>query len=169
MSNPMVLLETSSGDILIELFADKAPKSVENFLRYADEGFYENTIFHRVIKGFMIQGGGVTMRMEDKKGYDAIENEATNGLKNTRGTVAMARTVEPHSATCQFFINLVDNEDLDHQDTSKEGFGYCVFGEVVEGMDVVDKIGKLKTKPMGEHDDVPVDSVVITGVSRFDM
>ncbi|ABB37010.1 Peptidylprolyl isomerase [Oleidesulfovibrio alaskensis G20] len=169
MSNPMVLLETSSGDMLIELYADKAPETVKNFLRYVEEGFYENTIFHRVIKNFMIQGGGVTMRMEDKKGHEPIANEAGNGLKNVRGTIAMARTAAPHSATSQFFINLVDNPDLDHQDDSDAGFGYCVFGAVVEGMDVVDAIGKLKTKPMGEHDDVPVDSVVITGAGLFDL
>lgn len=169
MSNPMVLMETSSGDILFELYADKAPKSVENFLQYVDSGFYLNTIFHRVIKDFMIQGGGLTMRMEEKPTNAPIENEAANGVKNARGTLAMARTSEPHSATSQFYINLVDNEDLDFTEATADGFGYCVFGEVVEGMDVVDKIGKLRTKPQGGHDDAPVDSVVITGMSRFEL
>ncbi|MDL2314362.1 peptidyl-prolyl cis-trans isomerase, partial [Desulfovibrio sp. OttesenSCG-928-C14] len=158
MSNPMVLLETSSGDILIELFADKAPKTVENFLSYVDEGFYANTIFHRVIKDFMIQGGGMTMRMEDKKTKAPIKNEANNGLSNKRGTIAMARTMDPHSASAQFFINTVDNEGLDFSAETTSGWGYCVFGQVVEGLDVVDKISKVKTKSQGMHDDVPVDS-----------
>ncbi len=169
MTNPLVLLETSSGDILLELYANRAPESVNNFLRHVDEGFYENTIFHRVIKGFMIQGGGVTIRMEEKSTHAPIPNEAGNGLKNTRGTVAMARSAAPHSATSQFFINLVDNPGLDHQDNTDAGFGYCVFGTVVEGMEVVDAIGKLRTKPVSGHDDVPVDSVVITGANRFEL
>ena len=168
MSNPMVLLETTSGDILIELFQDKAPDSVANFLAYADEGFYENTIFHRVIKGFMIQGGGLDMRMNPKDARDPITNEATNGLKNTRGAVAMARTSEVHSATCQFFINTADNEFLDHTEETPQGYGYAVFGQVVEGMDVVDKIEKTKTKNTQHYDDVPVDSILITGCSRFE-
>lgn len=168
MSNPMVLLETSSGDILIELYADKAPATVANFLQYVDDGFYKNTVFHRVIKDFMIQGGGYSVRMEEKPTRAPIANEATNGLKNLRGTVAMARTAEPHSAAAQFFINTVDNEDLDHTEPTEEGFGYCVFGEVVEGIEVVDKIQKLKTKPQGIHTDAPVDMVVITGLSRFE-
>lgn len=168
MSNPMVLLETSSGDILIELYADKAPATVANFLQYVDDGFYKNTVFHRVIKDFMIQGGGYSVRMEEKPTRAPVANEATNGLKNLRGTVAMARTAEPHSAAAQFFINTVDNEDLDHTEPTEEGFGYCVFGEVVEGIEVVDKIQKLKTKPQGIHTDAPVDMVVITGLSRFE-
>lgn len=168
MSNPMVLLETSSGDILIELYADKAPATVANFLQYVDDGFYKNTVFHRVIKDFMIQGGGYSVRMEEKPTRAPVTNEATNGLKNLRGTVAMARTAEPHSAAAQFFINTVDNEDLDHTEPTEEGFGYCVFGEVVEGIEVVDKIQKLKTKPQGIHTDAPVDMVVITGLSRFE-
>lgn len=168
MSNPMVLLETSSGDILIELYADKAPATVANFLQYVDDGFYKNTVFHRVIKDFMIQGGGYSVRMEEKPTRAPIANEATNGLKNLRGTVAMARTAEPHSAAAQFFINTVDNEDLDHTEPTEEGFGYCVFGEVVEGIEVVDKIQKLKTKPQCIHTDAPVDMVVITGLSRFE-
>ena len=168
MSNPLVLLETTSGDILIELFQDKAPASTENFLAYVDDGFYENTIFHRVIKGFMIQGGGLDMRMNPKDAREPITNEATNGLKNTRGAVAMARTSEVHSATCQFFINTADNEFLDHTEETPQGYGYAVFGQVVEGMDVVDKIEKTKTKDTQHYDDVPVDSILITGCSRFE-
>ncbi len=168
MANPLVLMETSSGDILIELFADKAPVTVENFLRYVDEGFYRNTIFHRVIKDFMIQGGGLGVRMDEKPTHEPIANEAANGLSNKRGTVAMARTSDPHSAAAQFFINVVDNEDLDHRDDSEEGFGYCVFGKVEDGMDVADKIAKLKVKPQGDNEAVPVDMVVITNISRFE-
>ena len=169
MSNPMVLLETSSGDILLELFADKAPVTVENFLRYVDSGFYDNTIFHRVIKDFMIQGGGLTLRMEEKATEAPIKNEADNGLSNKRGTLAMARTSEPHSAAAQFFINLVDNDELDYSAPTAEGYGYTVFGQVAEGMEVVDKIAKLKVKEVGEHEAVPVDSVMITSASRFDL
>lgn len=165
--NPSVLLETTSGDILIELFADKAPNTVRNFLKYVDDGFYANTIFHRVISGFMIQGGGLTARMEEKPTREPVANEADNGLKNERGTVAMARTRDPHSATAQFFINLVDNAFLDHSAPTADGWGYCVFGKVTDGMDVVDKIAKVKTKSAGMHDDVPVDMVLITGASRF--
>ena len=169
MSNPLVLLETTSGDILIELFPDEAPESVANFLAYVDAGYYENTIFHRVIKGFMIQGGGLDMRMDPKEGArDHIVNEATNGLKNVRGTVAMARTSEVHSATCQFFINTVDNDFLDHSEETPQGYGYAVFGKVAEGMDVVDKIEKVKTKDTQHYDDVPADSILITGCSRFE-
>jgi peptidyl-prolyl cis-trans isomerase B (cyclophilin B) len=168
MSNPVVLLETSSGDLLIELFADKTPLTVENFLRYVDSGFYENTIFHRVIKDFMIQGGGYTMRMEEKTVNAPIKNEAAIGGSNVRGSVAMARTSDPHSATVQFFINSVDNPELDFSAETETGFGYCVFGQLVEGMDVVDKISKLKVRAVGEHEAVPVDSVVITAVSRFE-
>ena len=168
MSNPLVLMETSSGDILLELFEDKAPATVANFLRYVDEDFYSNTIFHRVIKDFMIQGGGLSVRMDEKSTHEPVMNEAGNGLSNKRGTLAMARTSEPHSAAAQFFINLVDNEELDHRDDTPEGYGYCVFGRVEDGMDVVDKIAKLKVKPQGEHEAVPVDMVVITRVSRFE-
>lgn len=169
MANPMVLMETTSGDILLELFADKAPLTVENFLRYVDSAFYDNTVFHRVIKDFMIQGGGLTLRLEEKPTEDPIKNEADNGLSNKRGTVAMARTGEPHSATAQFFINLVDNVDLDYSAPTAEGYGYAVFGQVAEGMDVVDKIAKIKVKEVGEHEAVPVDSVLITAMSRFDL
>jgi len=168
MSNPLVLMETSAGDILLELFEDKAPVTVANFLRYMDEDFYSNTIFHRVIKDFMIQGGGLGVRMDEKSVHEPIRNEAGNGLSNKRGTIAMARTSEPHSAAAQFFINVVDNEELDHKDDSPEGYGYCVFGKVEDGMSVVDKISKLKVKPQGEHEAVPLDMVVITRVSRFD-
>ncbi len=168
MSNPVLLLETSAGDMLLELFPEKAPETVANFLRYVEEGFYDNTIFHRVINDFMIQGGGLTLRMEEKPTHAPIKNEAANGLKNTRGTLAMARTADIHSATAQFFINVEDNEDLDHTGEDAETFGYCVFGQVVEGMDTVDKIRKLKTKAVGEHGNVPVDSVLITRVCRFE-
>lgn len=169
MSNPMILIETTSGDILAELYAEKAPMTVENFLQYVDEGFYENTIFHRVIKDFMIQGGGLTLKLEEKSVRAPITNEATNGVKNVRGTLAMARSVEPDSASAQFFINVVDNPELDHTDTTHEGYGYAVFGEVIEGMDTVDKIAKEKTRTVGDWDDVPADSVLITAVSRFEL
>ena len=166
--NPTVLLETTSGDILIELFPDKAPETVANFLQYVDDGFYNNTIFHRVIPGFMIQGGGLGVRMDEKPTREPVKNEADNGLKNERGTIAMARTREPHSATAQFFINLVDNDFLDHSEPTVDGWGYCVFGKVVDGMDAVDKIAKVKTKAVGVHEAVPTDMVLITGASRFE-
>lgn len=165
--NPVVLLETSSGDILVELFADKAPETVANFLEYVDSGFYANTIFHRVIKNFMIQGGGMGARMDEKPTRAPVKNEADNGVKNERGTIAMARTMDPNSATAQFFINIVDNEFLNHSEPTTQGWGYCAFGKVTEGMDVVDKIAKVKTKSAGMHDDVPVDMVLITSASRF--
>ena len=168
MSNPMVLMETSSGDILLELFEDKAPVTVANFMRYVDEEFYNYTIFHRVLKDFMIQGGGLGVRMDEKATHEPSQNEAGNGLKNLRGTIAMARTSDPHSAAAQFFINLVDNDFLDHEDDTPENFGYCVFGKVEDGMDVVDKIAKLKVKAQGEHEAVPLDMVVITRISRFE-
>ncbi len=168
MANPTVLLETSSGDILIELFPEQAPATVENFLTYVKDGFYTNTIFHRVIKGFMIQGGGLTMKMENKPTRAPIRNEADNGLKNDRGTIAMARTSDPHSATAQFFINTVDNDFLNFSSPDVNGYGYCVFGKVVDGMDVVDKIEKVKTRTLGMHSDVPTDMVLITGASLFE-
>ena len=167
-SNPLVLLETSSGDILIELFPGEAPKTVDNFLAYVDSGFYENTLFHRVIKGFMIQGGGYGPRMDEKPTREPIENEADNGLKNDRGTLAMARTSEPHSASAQFFINLADNDFLNHTEKNVQGWGYCVFGRVSEGMEVVDAIAKVKTGAKGAHDDVPVDMVLLTSAGRFE-
>jgi len=168
MANPNVLIETTSGDILIELFPDKAPITVENFLTYVKEGFYEDTIFHRVIKDFMIQGGGLTMKMEQKKTHAPIQIEANNGLENDRGTVAMARTMDPNSATAQFFINTVDNPFLNYSSPTPQGWGYTVFGKVVEGMDVVDKIAKVKTGSRGMYDDVPTDTVLITSASIFD-
>lgn len=167
-NKPQVLLETTSGDILLELDPDKAPKTVENFLKYVDENFYDNTIFHRVIPGFMIQGGGMDAKMKEKPTHDPIPNEADNGLKNERGTIAMARTADPHSASAQFFINLTDNAFLNHTEPTPEGWGYAVFGKVIDGMDVVDKIAKVKTRSQGIHDDVPVDMVLITKASRFD-
>ncbi len=168
MANPVVLLETSSGDILIELFEEQAPKTVANFLEYVDSEFYANTIFHRVISNFMIQGGGMGVRMDEKETNAPVQNEATNGVKNERGTLAMARTMDPHSATAQFFINLVDNEFLNHTMPSMDGWGYCVFGKVIEGMENVDKIAKVKTKTVGMHENVPTDLVVITSASRFE-
>ncbi|WP_319466494.1 peptidylprolyl isomerase [uncultured Pseudodesulfovibrio sp.] len=168
MENPMVLLETPEGEILIELYADKAPATVENFLKYVDDEFYDGTLFHRVIKGFMIQGGGLTFSMEEKETREAIANEATNGLKNVEGTVAVARTLDPHSGAAQFFINVADNADLDHTDETDENFGYCVFGEVIDGMDVAMKISKKKTKSYQGFDDVPVDPISIITARRFE-
>ena len=162
MSNPQVELHIASyGVITLELDAAKAPKSVENFLAYVNKGHYNNTIFHRVIPGFMVQGGGFEPGMT-QKGTDApIENEANNGLKNANYTVAMARTSDPHSATAQFFINVADNGFLNHTAPSAQGWGYAVFGKVVGGTDVVDKIKAVKTGRKGFHDDVPKDDVVI--------
>jgi peptidyl-prolyl cis-trans isomerase B (cyclophilin B) len=160
----MIKLNTNHGTIGIELNAEKAPKTVENFLRYAREGFYNGTLFHRVINGFMIQGGGMEPGMLDKPTHEPIENEANNGLQNLRGTIAMARTMDPHSATAQFFINVNDNSFLDHRAENRDGWGYCVFGKVVEGMDVVDKIKELPTGNKGFHQDVPVDDVIIESV-----
>ena len=166
--NPMVLLETTEGDILLELFPDKAPETVKNFLEYVDEGFYNNTIFHRVIPNFMIQGGGMDMRMKEKKTHAPIKNEADNGLKNERGSIAMARTMDPHSASAQFFINHSDNEFLNHRAPTMDGWGYAVFGKVIDGMDTVDKIAKVKTGVVNGYEDVPKDSIVITKASRFE-
>ncbi|MCJ2163299.1 MULTISPECIES: peptidylprolyl isomerase [unclassified Pseudodesulfovibrio] len=168
MENPMVLLETPEGEILIELFPDKAPKTVENFLRYVDEKFYDGTLFHRVIKGFMIQTGGLTFSMQEKETHEPIENEAANGLKNVTGSVAMGRLPEPHSAASQFYINVADNADLDHTGEEDENFGYCVFGEVVDGMDVAVKISKARTKTYQGFADVPVDPVSIITARRFE-
>lgn len=157
----MVTLKTNHGDITLELFADKAPKTVENFLSYVKDGFYDGTIFHRVIDGFMIQGGGMTPDMEQKTTKDPIENEANNGVANAAGTIAMARTNDPHSATAQFFINVKDNDFLNFSSESMNGWGYCVFGRVTAGMDVVEKIKNVKTGNYGYHQDVPVEAVVI--------
>ena len=169
MDQPLVLIETSAGDILVELFPSDAPATVANFLQYVDDGFYTGTIFHRVIKDFMIQGGGLTMRMEEKPTRAPVRNEAANGRKNVHGALSMARAADPHSASAQFFINTVDNPELDHTAPDADGFGYCVFGQVADGLDVVDKIAKAKVKALGEHEALPVDSVVITAVSRFEL
>lgn len=142
MSNPMVLMETPEGEVLIELFEKEAPKTVENFLRYVDEDFYEGTLFHRVINNFMVQGGGFDFSMKQKDTHEPVENEADNGLKNELGTLAMARTMDPHSATSQFFINVKDNGFLDHTAKNPQGWGYCVFGKVIDGMEAVEKIKK---------------------------
>ncbi len=157
----MVTLKTNFGDITLELFADKAPKTVENFLSYVKEGFYDSTIFHRVINGFMIQGGGFTAEMDQKDTKAPVENEANNGVANEMGTIAMARTNDPHSATAQFFINVGNNDFLNFSSETMNGWGYCVFGKVTEGMDVVEKIKTVKTGNYGYHQDVPVETVVI--------
>lgn len=161
---PMIVLKTNHGDIKLELFQDKAPKTVENFINYAKEGFYNNTIFHRVIDGFMVQGGGFEPGMSQKETNDPIPNEANNGLENLKGTVAMARTPDPHSATAQFFINVNDNDFLNFRSETPDGWGYCVFAKVSDGMDVVEKIKSLPTTTVGFHSDVPEDDVVIETV-----
>lgn len=157
----MVKLQTNFGTIVLDLDAAQAPETVKNFLAYVEAGHYDNTIFHRVIKGFMIQGGGFEPGMNQKPTNAPIQNEAANGLKNDHYTVSMARTGDPHSATAQFFINAKDNAFLNHTAPSGQGWGYCVFGKVVEGMDVVDKIESVKTGSKGFHQDVPVEDVVI--------
>ncbi len=161
----MVTLHTSMGDITLELDAEKAPKTVENFLRYAREGFYDGTVFHRVIDGFMIQGGGMTANLEQKSTHAPVENEANNGLKNATGTIAMARTNDPHSATAQFFINVADNGFLDHKAPTAQGWGYAVFGHVTGGMEVIDQIRVVATGNKGYHQDVPVETITIERVS----
>jgi len=157
----MIIFNTNHGPISIELDSEKAPKSAENFLQYAKEGFYNGTIFHRVIDGFMIQGGGFEPGMSQKSNHDPIDNEADNGLSNLTGTLAMARTAEPHSATSQFFINVSDNFFLDHRGKTAQGWGYAVFGKVVDGMDVVNKIKSCQTTSRAGHQDVPVDDIII--------
>jgi cyclophilin family peptidyl-prolyl cis-trans isomerase len=159
--NPQVLMETSMGNIKIELFKDKAPISARNFLSYVNDGFYDGLVFHRVIKNFMIQGGGMDESMQPKKTKFAIKNEAANGLSNMRGTIAMARTTVIDSATSQFFINVVDNKFLDYKGKTADLFGYAVFGQVIEGMDVVDAIREVKTGSKAGHADVPVEPVTI--------
>jgi cyclophilin family peptidyl-prolyl cis-trans isomerase len=163
-ANPVVVMETTMGTITIELNREKAPVSVENFLQYVKAGHYNGTIFHRVIPGFMIQGGGFTPDMTQKPTRDPIQNEATNKLSNARGTIAMARTGEVRSATAQFFINVVDNSGLDHKSLVPKDFGYAVFGRVLSGMDVVDKIVGVRTTTRGGHQNVPVEPVVIKSV-----
>ena len=157
----MVIFKTNFGDIKIELDFDKAPKTAENFKQYVEEGFYDGTIFHRVIDGFMIQGGGFEPGMKQKATREPIENEADNGLKNDLGTLAMARTMDPHSASAQFFINVKDNDFLNHSGKTMQGWGYAVFGEVVDGMDVVNAIKAVSTTRRGMHADVPAEDVVI--------
>ena len=160
----MVTLQTNYGPIVIELDFEHTPKTAENFLAYAKNGFYDGTIFHRVINGFMIQGGGFDSSMKQKTTEKAIENEADKGELNTRGTLAMARTNDPHSATAQFFINVVDNHFLNHTAKSENGWGYCVFGKVIEGMDIVDKIKVVATTNRAGHQNVPVEPVIIEKV-----
>ena len=166
MENVVVVMETSMGTVKLELWASKAPETVKNFLRYVDISFYDGTIFHRVIRGFMIQGGGFKPGMENKTAYDPITNEAAADRPNVRGRIAMARTPHPHSASAQFFINVADNASLNYRNATKEGYGYCVFGKVIEGMDVVDKIRNVKTGKVGQYGDVPVQDVVIKSVRR---
>lgn len=158
----MIVLSTNFGDIEIELNHEKAPETAANFERYVKEGHYDGTIFHRVIKGFMIQGGGFTPEMDQKPTHEPIKNEADNGLENVRGSIAMARTNDPHSATAQFFINTVDNDFLNFRSKDMTGWGYCVFGKVIKGMDVVDKIESVRTATKGWYADVPTETVVIT-------
>lgn len=160
----MIKLNTNKGTIVLELDADKAPETVANFTQYANDGFYNGTIFHRVIDGFMIQGGGMEPGMKEKTTRAPVKNEADNGLSNARGTIAMARTPDPHSATAQFFINVKDNTFLDFRSPTPDGFGYCVFGKVVEGMDVVDEIKGVATGSAGMHQDVPTEDVIIESV-----
>lgn len=161
----MIIFTTNIGNIEIELNLERAPVSSKNFLKYCQDGFYDGTIFHRVIKGFMIQGGGFTKEMQEKETRTAIANEANRGLKNVIGTIAMARTEAPHSATGQFFINLADNDFLDHTATTNSGWGYAVFGKVTAGMDVVNKIAEMKTTSKGGHDDVPCEAIIVEKVT----
>jgi len=163
--SPVVVMETSKGAIKIELRTDLTPITVENFLRYVDSGYYDGLIFHRVINSFMIQGGGFTEDMQEKPNKDAIENEADNGLKNEVGTVAMARTSNPHSATSQFFINVKDNDFLNFSGQTQQGWGYCVFGKITKGMDVVQAMEKVETGNSGMHQDVPKEAITMTKVS----
>ena len=165
MTATVVEMKTTYGAIKIELDNEKAPKTVENFLSYANAGFYDGTIFHRVIDNFMIQGGGFDGDMQQKETAAAIENEADNGLKNDRGTIAMARTMDPHSATAQFFINVKDNDFLNHSGKNMQGWGYAVFGRVIDGDDVLDKIRGVETGNRAGHQDVPKESIVIEAVS----
>ncbi len=164
-ANPMIKMETSKGTMTIELFADKAPNSVANFVSYVEDGFYDGLIFHRVIPNFMVQGGGMLPDMTEKPNKAPIKNEANNGLKNDRGTLAMARTQDPHSATSQFFINLKDNDFLNFTSETPAGWGYAVFGKVTDGLDVIDEIAKVKTGNHGAHGDVPLEPVMINKVT----
>lgn len=168
MANPHVMLETNEGEILIELYPEQAPISVANFLRYVDEGHYNETIFHRIVRKFVIQGGGYGRDRKRLPTHGSIENEATNGLSNTKGTVAMARGPEKHSASDQFYINAEDNPELDHEDDSDEGYGYAVFGQVVDGMNVVKKINWKVVKPLDDFPEMPADTIVIVSAYRFE-
>ena len=161
----MVVLHTNFGDITIKMFEKEAPNTVKNFLEYANADFFNGTIFHRVIDGFMVQGGGFIPGMDQKEVNDPIKNEANNGLSNKVGTLAMARTPDPHSATAQFFINVNDNDFLNHSSETSQGWGYCVFAEVVEGMDIVNKIKGVATGSNGFHQDVPLEDVIIESVT----
>ena len=161
----MILFETTLGNITLELFETDAPETTANFKQYVEDGFYNGTIFHRVIDGFMIQGGGFEPGMGQKDTRDPIKNEASNGLANNRGTIAMARTMDPHSATAQFFINVADNDFLNFRSETPDGFGYCVFGRVFDVMDVVDAVKAVSTTSRGGHSDVPVDDVIIQNAS----
>jgi cyclophilin family peptidyl-prolyl cis-trans isomerase len=168
-ANPQVIIKTTAGDIILELYPDKAPVTVQNFLTYVDEGFYSGTIFHRVIKNFMIQGGGLTEDLADKTNkHEPIVNEANNGLSNQKGTIAMARTMVVDSATSQFFINVVDNNFLDYKNATPQGYGYCVFGKVLKGMDVVESIRQVRTQTIGGHQDVPVEKIEIISAARLE-
>ena len=165
MPNPVASFKTSLGSFDIELFADSSPATVANFVEYAKAGFYDGTIFHRVIPGFMVQGGGMTPGLREKETRKPIKNEADNGVKNDRGSIAMARTSVPDSATCQFFINLVDNKPLDHKSKDVSGWGYCAFGKVTQGMDVVDSIARVETGNRAPHQNVPKTDELIEGVT----
>ena len=165
-ADPVVIIETSMGTIRAELWPTKAPKTVDNFLQYVDEEFFDGLIFHRVIPGFMIQGGGLTAEMSNKATHEPVKNEAAANVGNDRGTLAMARTGVVDSATAQFFINLVDNAALNHRDETASGFGYCVFGKVLAGMEAVDAIAKVETTSRGGHQDVPAETVTIQSIRR---
>ena len=160
-TNTIINVKTSLGDFKLELFNDKAPITAENFMKYIESDYFANSIFHRVIKDFMVQGGGFTMEMEEKETMSPIKNEANNMVSNERGTIAMARTNDPHSASAQFFINLKDNVFLDFKSDTTQGWGYCVFGKVIEGMEVIDKIAIVDTGSYGPHQDVPKDPIII--------
>lgn len=160
-ANPVVEMRTSMGTVVLELYPDKAPRTVENFLAYVRDGFYDGTVFHRVIDGFMVQGGGFDKAMKEKPTRPPVQNEAGNGLANERGTIAMARTPDPHSASAQFFINLKDNDFLNFRNATPQGFGYCVFGKVTKGMEIVQAISRVPKSHAGMHDDVPRTPIVI--------
>jgi len=163
-TNTKIIIKTTSGDIKIELYDDKAPITSENFIKYIESGYFTDTIFHRVIKDFMIQGGGFTTEMSEKDSMPSIQNEASNGVSNERGTIAMARTPDPHSASSQFFINLKDNNFLDFTAETPQGWGYCAFGKVFEGMDILDKIALVDTGSYGAHQDVPKEPITINEI-----